>query len=160
MSACRRHGRFSTCAPRRGIGSASRPREGRLEMIINSFPSPFPRVCVCPPRANLLLSPSPRPARPGWSRTEGGTARPSAFQREREKVEGGKRNTSTFSSLKCTLLASCSLVPTSGYFVSWKRFSNASSCSSVKIVRCRLFRLQCSWLSNCSSVRDKVPTFM
>ena len=68
--------------------------------------------------------------------------------------------TSTFSSRRCTFRASCSRVPTSGYLVSWKRFSRASSCSSVKMVRCLRLRRQCSWLRSWSSVLDRVPTFM
>lgn len=68
--------------------------------------------------------------------------------------------TSTFSSRRWTFRANCSRVPTSGYFVSWKRFSKASSCSSVKMVRCLLLRRQWSWFRSWSSVRDSVPTFI
>lgn len=127
-------------------GSAGRPKEGRLE-ITKTFPSAPPQSGASPSAGRA----GPEPPRQTSASGAGG-----------ERVEEGKRkqSTSTFSSLKCTLLASCSLVPTSGYLVSWKRFSSASSCSSVKMVRCRLFRRQCSWFSNCSSVRDNVPTFM
>lgn len=56
LSACRRHGRFSTCAPSRGIGSASRPREGRLGIIINSLPSPS-RPVPSPPHGKPVALP-------------------------------------------------------------------------------------------------------
>lgn len=93
------------------------------------------------------------PGKTGWG---GGYYLQRAFKRTQQRLVP----TSTFSSRRCTFRASCSRVPTSGYLVSWKRFSSASSCSSVKMVRCRRFRRQCSWLRSCSSVRDSVPTFM
>lgn len=54
---------------------------------------------------------------------------------------GCDRLTSTLSSLKWVCCASFSLVVTSGYWFCRNSSSSASSCSSVKIVRCRLVLL-------------------